>query len=78
MGGGAASGPKRQIYDRSYYLTQLQKKNSVLHQEIQKFKNEIEVINKDNVAYTGLEKNYDELINEVRRLEGELADYNLA
>jgi len=25
-----------------------------------------------------LEKQYDDLINEVRRLEGELADYNLA
>ena len=79
MGGATiGSGPKRQIYDTKYYQTQLQKKNAVLYQEIQKFKNEIEVINKDNVAYAGLEKNYDELINEVRRLEGELADYNLA
>ncbi len=50
----------------------------MLHQEIQKFKHEIEVINKDNSTYVGLEKQYDELINEVRRLEGELADYNLA
>jgi len=70
------SGPNRVIYDRTYYLTQLQKKNTVIFQEISKFKKEIEVINKDNVAYTGLEKQYNELINEVRKLEGELAMFN--
>ena len=74
-GGG---GPKRQIYDRTYYLNQIRKRNTVLHQEISKFKSEIEVINKDNSSYVGLEKQYDGLINEVRQLEGELADYNLA
>lgn len=46
--------------------------------EISKFKDEILVINKNNGQYVVLEKQYDDLINEVRRLEGELADYNLA
>jgi len=36
------------------------------------------VINKNNAQYQVLEKQYDELINEVRRLEGDLADKNLA
>lgn len=56
----------------------LKKKNTELHNEIGKFKGEVDVINKDNSQYIVLEKQYDELINEVRRLEGELADYNLA
>ena len=50
----------------------------MLSSEVAKFKNEIETINKDNQSYVGLEKEYDTLINEVRKLEGELADYNLA
>lgn len=49
-----------------------------LASEINKFKDEILVINKNNSQYVVLEKQYDDLINEVRRLEGELADYNLA
>ena len=36
------------------------------------------MINKNNAQYQVLEKQYDELINEVRRLEGDLADKNLA
>jgi len=71
-------GPKRQIYDKNYYVAQLKNKNNELTKEIAKFKNEIEVINKDNIQYVDLEKQYDTLINEVRRLEGELADQNLA
>ena len=39
---------------------------------------QVKNINKDNSQYIILEKEYDGLINEVRKLEGELADYNLA
>lgn len=56
----------------------LKKKNVELTNEVAKFKDEILVINKNNTQYVVLEKQYDDLINEVRRLEGELADYNLA
>lgn len=69
---------ERKIQNKQYYLTLLKKKNTELNNEIHKFRTEIEVINKDNSQYVNLEKNYDTLINEVRRLEGELADYNLA
>lgn len=72
-----SQGPKRKIYDKSYYLNLLKSKNTELSSEIQKFKKEIDVINKDNQTYLTLEKKYDVLINDVRSLEGELADYNL-
>lgn len=74
----ASVGPKRKIYDKSYYLNLLKSKNTEISSEIGKFKKEIEDINKDNQLYLNLERKYDVLINEVRQLEGELADYNLA
>jgi len=46
--------------------------------EINKFKNDIDQTNKDNQAYIALERKYEILIREVRNLEGELADQNLA
>jgi len=71
-------GPKRKIYDQSYYLNLLKSKNTEISSEITKFKKEIDHINKDNQSYLTLERKYDVLINDVRQLEGELADYNLA
>lgn len=71
-------GPKRKIYDKSYYLNLLKSKNTEIHSEITKFKKEIDHINKDNQTYLTMERKYDILINDVRQLEGELADYNLA
>lgn len=41
-------------------------------------KNEVENINKDNQTYLNLERKYETLIKDVRKFEGELADYNLA
>jgi len=38
----------------------------------------VEEINKDNTTYLTLERKYETLIKDVRRFEGELADYNLA
>jgi intraflagellar transport protein 74 len=46
--------------------------------EINKMKNEVEEINKDNATYLTLERKYETLIKDVRKFEGELADYNLA
>lgn len=74
----AGQGPKRKIYDKSYFLNLLKSKNTEISSEIGKFKKEIDKINKDNQSYLTLERKYDVLINDVRQLEGELADYNLA
>jgi intraflagellar transport protein 74 len=41
-------------------------------------KQEVEQINKDNQNYLTLERKYETLIKDVRKYEGELADYNLA
>ena len=38
----------------------------------------MEDINKDNNTYLTLERQYENLIKDVRKYEGELADYNLA
>ena len=46
--------------------------------EINKMKQEVEDINKDNTTYLTLERKYEALIKDVRKYEGELADYNLA
>ena len=73
-----ATGPGRQIYDRNYYLNQLKHKNTEVTSEINKMKSEVEEINKDNSTYMTLERKYETLIKDVRRYEGELADYNLA
>ena len=71
-------GPGRQIYDRSYYFNLLKGKNSLIVDEITKMKQEVEDINKDNTSYLSLERKYELLIKDVRKYEGELADYNLA
>lgn len=46
--------------------------------EINKMKSEVDEINKDNQTYMTLERKYETLIKDVRKYEGELADYNLA
>ena len=73
-----AKGPGRQIYDRSYYMNLLKSKNNYIRNEISKLKTEVEEINKDNTTYLTLERKYETLIKDVRKYEGELADYNLA
>jgi len=72
------AGPGRQIYDRNYYATLMKQKNMEIAQEIQKMKQEVEDINKDNQTYITFERKYETLIKDVRKYEGELADYNLA
>lgn len=56
----------------------LKSKNTEIIGEINKMKQEVEDINKDNTTYLTLEKKYESLIKDVRKSEGELADYNLA
>eukprot|EP00392_Amoebophrya_sp_AT5.2_P003995 g4000.t1 len=70
--------PGRQIYDKSYYMSQLRQKHNELRDALQKFNQEMVEIQNDNNTFTMLEKRYEQLIKQVRNLEGELADYNLA
>jgi len=75
---GAGAGPGRQIYDRNYYNNLMRNKNNDIAGEINKMKQEVEDINKDNATYLTLERKYETLIKDVRKFEGDLADYNLA
>jgi intraflagellar transport protein 74 len=63
---------------RNEYDNLLKSKNNDIVGEISKMKQEVEDINRDNNTYLTLERKYEALIKDVRRYEGELADYNLA
>jgi len=73
----AGMGPQRQIQDNSFYLTQLRAKCTEIQKEIGVLKGTIEQGQKDNAAYGQLERKYETLTNEMRTLQGSLADYNL-
>lgn len=49
-----------------------------MQEETNKLKAKSEQINKDQQLYNKLEARLEETNNEVRQLEGQLADYNLA
>eukprot|EP00927_Polykrikos_kofoidii_P073617 TRINITY_DN69634_c0_g1_i1.p1 TRINITY_DN69634_c0_g1~~TRINITY_DN69634_c0_g1_i1.p1 ORF type:complete len:677 (+),score=184.54 TRINITY_DN69634_c0_g1_i1:217-2031(+) len=70
-------GPKRQIYDKTYYMLELRKRSTELAEEVAKMNTEVEDARKDNQLYANLEKRYDSLVKTVRELEGDLADHNL-
>eukprot|EP00947_MAST-08B_sp_MAST-8B-sp1_P001371 g1371.t1 len=74
----ATAGPGRQVQDNTYYLGLLRGKMTEINTEINKLKGEIDQLHKDNSQYAQLERKYEALITEVRGLEGELADFNLA
>jgi len=71
-------GPKRQVYDKSYYVVELRKRCSDLQEEVEGLNKECEEVRRDNEVYQTLEKRYEVLVKTVRSLEGDLADYNLA
>merc|ERR1719171_3394191 len=71
-------GPKRQIYDKSYYMLELRKRCQALSEELTKINNEINQVQQDNQMYASLDKRYESLVKTVRGLEGDLADHNLA
>jgi intraflagellar transport protein 74 len=72
------AGPGRQVQDTSYFLGLLRTKNQELQDEIASFEREIKQHNSDSTRYAQMERRYEGLIKEVRSLEGQLADYNLA
>merc|ERR1719277_2241107 len=71
-------GPKRQIYDKTYYMGELRTRRQELQDEVGKLSKEINDIQQENKLYNSLEKRYDTLVKTVRNLEGDLADHNLA
>jgi intraflagellar transport protein 74 len=71
-------GPKRQIYDKTYYMGELRNRRQELLDEVTRLNKEIDDIQQENKLYNSLEKRYDTLVKTVRNLEGDLADHNLA
>ena len=68
----------RIVYDKSYYIGIVRQKITELRTEIDRFDTEMEDIVRDTATFKILEKKRENLIKEVRNLEGELADYNLS
>ncbi len=73
----AGMGPARQIQDNSFYLQQLRAKCSEIQKEIGTLKEVVEQGQRDNSAYGQLERKYEVLTNDMRTLQGQLADHNL-
>jgi intraflagellar transport protein 74 len=73
-----AQGPSRQVQDGSYYLGILRQKVTELTKEITKLTEERKRFDRESNEYGFLQKRHEELLREVRNLEGKLADYNLA
>mmetsp|Transcript_96835 Transcript_96835/g.224476 ORF Transcript_96835/g.224476 Transcript_96835/m.224476 type:complete len:609 (+) Transcript_96835:128-1954(+) len=71
-------GPKRQIYDKTYYMLELRRRSQELVDELAILTKELEEIRQGNQLYLNLEKRYGTLVEAVRTLEGDLADHNLA
>lgn len=71
-------GPKRQVYDRTYYMLELRKRITQLQEEVTKMYKETNDIAQDGELYQSLDKRYESLAKTVRGLEGDLADHNLA
>ncbi len=69
---------ERQVQDASYYLGHLKTKENQIIAEIDKLKIDTERLEQESQSLKDNENGYDDLLTEVRELEGELADYNLA
>ena len=73
----AGLGPARQVQDNSFYLQVLHAKCADIQEEIRTMQGQIDQGRRDNAAYGQLERKYETLTNEMRKLQGALADYNL-
>merc|ERR1740130_2452947 len=71
-------GPKRQVYDKTYYLRELGKRCGSLQEELTVINKDINEISQDGEVYQSLDKRYETLVKTVRALEGDLADHNLS
>ncbi|KAF4664361.1 hypothetical protein FOL46_004290 [Perkinsus olseni] len=74
----AQSSSGRQVLDKSYYKAQLRNKINSLSSEIAQFNKEMARIAEESQSYRQYQRRYQSLLDEVKGLEGELADYNLA
>merc|ERR1719240_521665 len=73
----AAQGPNRQIYDRSYYIGLLRAKQSELNTEIDRIHDEWDRLQNENASFFKLATRQQTLEEEVKVMQGQLADYNL-
>jgi intraflagellar transport protein 74 len=73
----AGQGPGRQIFDRSYYISQLRSKQSELNTEIDRIHTEWDRLQTENASFFKLAMRQQTLEEEVKTLQGDLADYNL-
>jgi intraflagellar transport protein 74 len=71
-------GPGRVIADKGYYVTDLNKKTNDISRELDNMRFEMNKIDADTALYAQLERKYDLHMKDVRVLEGQLADFNLA
>ena len=72
------AGPGRQVQDASYFVSLLRSKCTSISKEVRLLRKEIQQTKNDGDSYVKYERKYEEHMGDVRRLEGKLADYNLA
>lgn len=72
------AGPKRRVFDKSYYLQAMRKKIEGLTEEIAKMRQTKEKREKEKEVQKKMEERKNKLQDEVRGLEAKLADLNLA
>ncbi len=63
---------------QSYYLSELRSKMAEIGREIKVLTDESAKLTRDSQVFASLERRYEERVTEVRQLEGQLADFNLA
>lgn len=68
----------RSVFDVSYYRNLVSAKLKELDAEIQSLGAEAEKREREATATASLERRHEELLQEIRNLEGSAADYNLA
>lgn len=74
----APLGPGRQIADKSYFLGELRSRLGEIEKEISSLMSRTVTIRDNNARHTQLAAIYESTLKEVRSLEGNLADLNLA
>ncbi len=75
---GSTAGPGRQVQDASFFAGLLRSKTGEIMAEMAKMRADTDRALRDSSLTVQLERRFDGAIKEVRALEGELADYNLA
>ena len=72
------AGPGRMVQDSTYFVGVLRSKVNAITEEIERLKKEIDGHEKDKSQASTMQRKVEELDAEVRKLEGTLADYNIA